>query len=62
MDKLLFKAEVKKQLTLRKWSYSELADHTKYTHRSIAQMMYDLDKLSEGAMHDIAKALDIQID
>lgn len=62
MDKEIFKAEVKKQLSLHKWSYSDLADRTKYTQRSIGQMMYDLDKLSDDAMHEIASALEIELD
>ena len=61
MDKLLFKAEVKKQLVLRKWSYADLAEHTKYTRHSIRQMMYSDEKLSEAAMSEISKALGIEL-
>lgn len=62
MDKQLFKAEVRKQLTLRNWSYADLADHTKYTRRSINQMMYDFSRLSPAAMHEIASVLGIKLE
>lgn len=62
MDKRDFKGEVKKQLYLRNWSYSDLAEHTKYTPRSVGQMMYDDNKMNPIAMKEIAKALDIQLD
>lgn len=62
MDKLKFKAEVKKQLTLRNWSYADLAEHTKYTVGTLRTMLYNGEKLSPGAMHKIAKALDIKLE
>ena len=61
MDKLSFKAEVKKQLTLRNWSYADLAKHTKYEASSIRTMLYNGDKLSPRAMKAIADALDIKL-
>ena len=61
MDKLLFKAEVKKQLMLRKWSYKDLAEHTKYTQRSVQQIMHDDAKLSENAVKEFASALGIDV-
>lgn len=62
MDKLKFKAEVKKQLTLRNWSYADLAEHTKYTVGTLRTMMYNGEKLSPRAMHKIAKALNIWLE
>lgn len=62
MDKLKFKAEVKKQLTLRNWSYADLAEHTKYTVGTLRTMLYNGEKLSLGAMQEIAKALDIKLE
>lgn len=62
MDKLNFKAEVRKQLYLRKWSYGDLAEHTRYTNRSIQQMMYDDAKMSPRAMEQIAEVLEIKLE
>lgn len=61
MDKQLFKAEVKKQLTLRNWSYADLAEHTKYTPKSIKTILNDDTRLSENAVASIASALEIDI-
>ena len=61
MDKLKFKAEVKKQLYLRKWSYADLAEHTTYKPISIKQIMYDDSRLSQRAINEIASALEIDI-
>ena len=60
MSKLEFKAEVKKQLTLKGWDYSNLAKVTGYTQGSLQVMMSDDAKLSPRAMSKIAEALDIQ--
>lgn len=62
MDKLKFKAEVKKELTLRNWSYADLAEHTKYTVGTLRTMLYNCEKLSPRAMHKIAKALNIWLE
>lgn len=62
MEKRVFIAEVKKQLALRKWSYKDLSEHTKYTSRSIGQMMYDESKMSPQAMNNIANALEIKLE
>lgn len=62
MDKLLFKAEVKKELTIRKWSYSDLSEHTRYKPSSIKTMLNSERKLSDDAMKDIATALNIKIE
>ena len=59
MNKLYFRAEVKKQLALRKWSYTDLAEHTRYTYGTIRVMMYNDEKLSDRAMKEIASVLDI---
>lgn len=61
MDKLLFKAEVKKQLALRKWSYTDLSEHTTYTPRSVQQIMYDDSRLSDRAVREFAEALNIDV-
>lgn len=66
MDKLLFKAEVRKQLALRKWSYSDLAKHTTYkSGNTIAQLLYDNPhaprELTDKFVDEIASALDIDI-
>ena len=60
MSKLEFKAEVKKQLTLKGWDYSNLAKVTGYTQGSLQVMMSDDAKLSTRAMRKIAEALDIE--
>lgn len=62
MDKLHFKAEVRKELTIRNWSYKDLAEHTTYGSGSIRVMMSNTDKLSDNAMKDIAQALNIKLD
>lgn len=62
MDKTLFKAEVKKQLFLRKWSYADLSAHTTYTPKSIRQIMYDDSRLTERAINEFACALEIDVD
>lgn len=61
MDKLLFKAEVKKQLALRKWSYTDLSEHTTYTPRSVQQIMYDDSRLTDRAINEFSSALDIDV-
>lgn len=61
MDKLLFKAEVKKELAIRKWSYEDLAEHTTYTPKSVKQIMYDDSRLSPNAIREFADALNIDI-
>lgn len=61
MDKHIFRAEVKKQLFLRKWSYSDLAEHTRYTPGTIRIMMHDDTRLSDRAMEEIAEVLEITI-
>lgn len=62
MDKLTFKAEVKKKLTLKKWSYADLAEATGYSQGSIWVMMSDETKLSKRAMRKFADALDIKVE
>lgn len=59
MNKTEFKAEVKKQLTLKDWSYKELAEHTGYKQQSIQVMMCDDKKLTPQAMSKFAKILGI---
>ena len=61
MDKLYFRAEVKKQLTLRKWSYNDLSEHTRYTPGTIRMMMCNDEKLSDSAMNEIASVLNISM-
>ncbi len=61
MDKHIFRAEIKKQLYLRKWSYADLAEHTKYAPGSIKTMMVDDARLSERAMNEIAGVLNIDL-
>ena len=61
MNKLEFKAEVKKQLTLRGWNYSDLANATGYTQGSLQVMMSDDLKLSRSAMEKIGNALSIDL-
>lgn len=61
MNKHIFRAEVKKELALRKWSYSDLAEHTRYTPGTIRIMMHDDTRLSERAINEIASALDISL-
>lgn len=62
MTKLEFKAEVVKALTLRQWSYVELAEATGYKQSSLWVMLSDFDSLSTKAIGKIAKALDIECD
>ena len=62
MSKLEFKAEVKKQLILKGWTYEELADATGYTHGSVRVMMSDEEKLTKQAMEKIATALGIEVE
>lgn len=61
MNKIQFKAEVKKQLALRKWNYKDLEGETGYTQGSIQVMMSDDDKLSEPAIKAFADALGIKV-
>ena len=60
MNKTEFKAEVKKQLTLKDWSYKGLAEHTGYKQQSIQVMMCDDAKLSNTAMKKFAEVLNIE--
>lgn len=62
MNKLFFRAEVKKQLALRKWSYVDLAEHTRYTPGTIRIIMHDDSRLSARAMDEIASVLGIDLD
>lgn len=61
MTKLEFKAEVKKQLTLKGWGYEELAKVTGYTQGSLQTMMSNDAKLSSSAIRSIAEALGIKL-
>lgn len=66
MDKLLFRAEVKKQLALRKWSYDDLARHTTYkSGNSIAQLLYDNPndprELTDRFINEVASVLNIDV-
>ncbi len=60
MNKLEFKAEMKKQLTLRGWNYRDLSEHTGYSQQTIQVMMCDDDKLSNTAMKKFAEVLNIE--
>ena len=62
MDKLAFKAEVKKKLTLKKWNYADLAEATGYSQGSIWVMMSDETKLSKKAMQKFADVLEIKVE
>jgi len=59
-NKSEFKAEVKKQLRLRRWNYGDLADRSGYTKRTIQQMMYDDTRMSKTAIDVIASVLGIE--
>lgn len=59
MNKFQFKAEVKKQLALRKWTYKDLERESGYTQGSIQVMMSDDNKLSESAIKAFAEVLGI---
>ena len=59
MSKLEFKAELKKQLTLKGWNYGDLAKVTGYSQQSIQTMMCDDAKLSQPAMKKFAEVLNI---
>lgn len=59
MDKQAFKAEMKKQLTLKQWDYSDLAVAAGYTHGTIKTMMCDEDKLTPQAIKKFAEVLGI---
>lgn len=60
MNKTEFKAEVKKQLTLRQWNYKDLGRETGYTQKSIQVMMSNEEKLSENAIKSFSNALGIR--
>ena len=60
MSKLEFKAEMKKQLTLRGWNYKDLSGHTGYSQQTIQVMMCDDAKLSNTAMKKFAEVLNIE--
>jgi lambda repressor-like predicted transcriptional regulator len=62
LTKLEFKAEVKKQLTLRCWTYEDLSRETGYTQRSLQVIMSDDAKLSKPAIEKIAQVLGINAD
>ena len=59
MNKREFKAEVKKQLALRKWNYRDLEKATGYTRGSIQVMMSDDSKLSRAAIKSFSDVLGI---
>ena len=61
MDKHIFRAEVKKQLHLRNWSYAALGEATGYTGGTIRIMMHDDTRLSPKAMRKIAEVLHIKM-
>lgn len=60
MNKLEFKAEVKKQLALRGWTYKDLERESGYTQGSIQVMMSDDNKLSNSAMEVLSNVLNIE--
>ena len=60
MNKTEFKAEVKKQLTLKDWSYKDLSEHTGYSQHTIQVTMCDDAKLSNTAMKKFAEVLNIE--
>ena len=60
MNKTQFKAEMKKQLTLRGWSYKDLEEASGYTQGSIQVMMSNDEKLSQNAMRKFAEVLGIK--
>ena len=53
-----FRAEVRKQLSLRGWKYKDLATATGYTVKTIESFMC-ASRTSDGLADAIAKALDI---
>lgn len=59
MNKTEFKAEMKKQLTLKGWGYKELSERTGYKQHSIQVMMCDDKKLTPQAMCKFAEILGI---
>lgn len=62
IDHKAFRAEVKKQLTLRGWTYRNLVKETGYKYGTIERFMggYDNNRpQSEAVARAIAKALDI---
>ena len=62
MTKLEFKAEVAKQLMIRGWDYSNLAEATGYKQGSLWVMFSDFDSLGVKAIRKISEALDIECD
>ena len=55
----IFKAEVKKQLAIKGWSYKELAKATGYKLSTIQGFMSKFDRGSDDMIKCIAKVLDI---
>ena len=53
-----FRAEIRKQLSLRGWKYKDLASATGYTVKTIESFMCG-SRTSDGLAEAIAKALDI---
>lgn len=60
MNKTRFKAEMKKQLTLKGWNYKDLEEASGYTQGSIQVMMSSDEKLSKNAMRKFAEVLGIK--
>ena len=61
MEKKLFRAEVKKQLYLRGWSYAQLAEALGYTTNSMRVIINDDKRLNDKKMQIIASVLDIKL-
>lgn len=58
VDFIQFKAEVKKQLALRHWTYDDLAKATGYKRSTIESLMCG-DRVTENVTAAVIKALDI---
>lgn len=54
----LFRAEVKKQLSLRNWTYKDLAMATGYKYRTIEAFMNEK-RVTDNVARAIAEVLDI---
>lgn len=58
--KLIFKAEIKKQLALRNWSYEDLAIYTNYSAGSIKQLLSNNSReLTDRFINEVASVLNI---